>query len=151
MKFGWGNVSGYFAEQNAHSRRIAILIQWYVSETNKKIPIRKIRLCFRKLMLASRGVDAFIFSLYISVLVAFASIFRKNATMWVSNVVVSILATIGLSANLIADGTENAANKPVSWIGITLFAMAFVDIYYASYATNCDVKTAVEKLFRRKK
>ena len=96
-------------------------------------------------------MDAFIFSLYVSVLVAFASVFRKNAAMRVLNIAVSILATVGLSARLIADGAANAADKPASWIGIILFATTFVDVYYASYATNCDVKTAAEKLFRRKK
>ena len=96
-------------------------------------------------------MDAFIFSLYVSVLVAFSSVFRKNTAMRVSNVVVSILATVGLSARLIADGAANAADKPATWIGIILFAMTFIDVYYASYSTNCDVKTAVEKLFRRKK
>ncbi len=115
------------------------------------ITVRKIHLCFRELKLVSYRMDAFIFSLYVSVLVAFSSVFRKNAAMRVSNVVVSILATVGLSARLIADGAANAADKPATWIGIILFAMTFIDVYYASYSTNCDVKTAVEKLFRRKK
>ena len=34
--------------------------------------------------------------------------------------------------------------KPPQWRAVST-------LHYASYATNCDVKTAAEKLFRRKK
>ncbi len=95
-------------------------------------------------------MDVLLFLLYISTASSFKSVFKRNAAMWVSNIVVSVIATIAIIANTVAGKSDSVAS-PATWTGVLLFVMAFVNVYYASYATNCDIKKAVEKLFRRKK
>ena len=95
-------------------------------------------------------MDVLLFLLYISTASSFKSVFKRNAAMWVSNIVVSVIATITIIANTVA-GKSDSVESPATLVGVLLFVMTFANVYYASYATNCDIKTAVEKLFRRKK
>lgn len=95
-------------------------------------------------------MDVLLFLLYISTASSFKSVFKRNAAMWVSNIVVSVIATIAIIANTVA-GKSDSVESPATLVGVLLFVMTFANVYYASYAINCDIKTAVEKLFRRKK
>ena len=95
-------------------------------------------------------MDVLLFLLYILTASSFKSVFKRNAAMWVSNIVVSVIATIAIIANTVA-GKSDSVESPATLVGVLLFVMTFTNVYYASYATNCDIKTAVEKLFRRKK
>lgn len=95
-------------------------------------------------------MDVLLFMLFLSTASSFKSVFKRNAAMWVSNIVVFVIATIAIIANTVA-GKSDSVESPATLVGALLFVMTFVNVYYASYATNCDIKKAVKKLFRRKK